>query len=375
MNQENQNTEWKDDYLELDIEPYPYPISYKGQYHYRSGSTKQELKGAALDKFLLQKQGKRWDGVPVPHVSEKDLAQPAFDYFCKKAIKSKRLDSEILQYSTDELLSKLQLLEGEYLKRAAILLFHPDPEQYVTGAYVKIGYFRTDADLLFQDEIHGHLFDQVMKTMDLLLTKYLKATIRYERINRVEEYPIPESALREAVLNAIAHKDYSGNTPIQIRVYADKIVIWNQGQLPDNWTVAQLLQAHPSVPYNPTIANVFFRAGLIEAWGSGILKMISDCEKDGVPTPIFKYDFSGFIIEFDVKKEEVSVMGSQESSQESSEKILALMKKQPSITIKILSQKIGITTRAIQKHIQKLQQDDKLTRIGSTKSGVWEVKI
>ena len=158
----------------------------------------------------------------------------------------------------------------------------------------------------------------VDKTMDLLLTKYLKSYIRYEGWNRVEELPIPETALREAVLNAIAHKDYSGNTPIQIRVYPNKIVIWNQGQLPENWTVAQLVQAHPSVPYNPAIANVLFRAGLIEAWGSGILRMISDCQKENTPPPIFKYDFSGFIIEFDAKQEVVA----EKSSEKSSEKIL-----------------------------------------------------
>jgi ATP-dependent DNA helicase RecG len=86
------------------------------------------------------------------------------------------------------------------------LLFYPDPEKFVTGAYVKIGYFKTDDDLLFQDEIHGNLFSQVEKTMDLLLTKYQKATIEYKGVSRIEEYPFPEAALREALLNSIAHK-------------------------------------------------------------------------------------------------------------------------------------------------------------------------
>ena len=225
-------TENSKTYLEIVVEAYPYPISYKGQYHYRTGSTKQELKGAALDKFLLRKHGLKWDSVPVPHVATKDLAQTALNYFKKNAIKSTRLDNDILQDSDAELLEKLRLTEGQYLKRAAVLLFHPDPEKYVTGAYIKIGFFRTDTDLLFQDEIHGHLFEQMEKTMDLLLTKYLKAYISYEGLHRRETYPIPETVLREALLNAVAHKDYSGCTPIQISVYADKIVMWNEGQLP-----------------------------------------------------------------------------------------------------------------------------------------------
>ena len=74
--------------LEIVVEPYPYPISYKGQYHYRSGSTKQELKGAALDHFLLKKQGKRWDGVPVPHVGVQDLNVKTFEHLKRKQPKA-----------------------------------------------------------------------------------------------------------------------------------------------------------------------------------------------------------------------------------------------------------------------------------------------
>src|SRR5690606_437048 len=139
------------DYLEIVVESYPNAISYKGQYHYRSGSTKQELKGAALDKFLLQKKGKRWDGVPVPKVSVKDLKQETFEFFRKRAFKSQRIDEDSLTDSNEHLIENLQLKEGEYLKRAAILLFHSDPEKFVTGAYIKIGYFQSDDDLKFQD--------------------------------------------------------------------------------------------------------------------------------------------------------------------------------------------------------------------------------
>ena len=69
----NLHSENENEYLEIIVEDYPYPVNYKGQYHYHSGSTKQELKGAALDKFMLQKKGKKWDGVPVPNVSVKEL--------------------------------------------------------------------------------------------------------------------------------------------------------------------------------------------------------------------------------------------------------------------------------------------------------------
>ncbi len=129
-------------------------------------------------------------------------------------------------------------------------------------------------------------------------TKYIKAPISYEGINRVETYEYPKGAVREALLNAIAHKDYSGGVPIQISVYTDKIIIWNEGQLPENWTVKNLLEKHASRPYNPDIANALFRSGYIESWGRGTLKIIRECKQAGIPEPVFSYDSSDISVEF-----------------------------------------------------------------------------
>jgi len=286
------------EYLEINVEDYPYPVNYKGQYHYRSGSTKQELKGAALDKFMLQKKGKKWDGVPVPNVLVSDLKEDTFDFFRKRAYKSKRIEEEVLTDSNEHLIENLQLKENEFLKRAAILLFHPKPENFVTGSYIKIGFFESDSELMYQDEIHGNIFEQIEKTMDLLFAKYIKANISYEDIQRVETYEYPKEAVREALLNAIIHKDYSGNTPIQISVYKDKIMLWNEGQLPENWTIETLTKKHPSKPFNPDIANAVFRCGYIESWGRGTIKIIEKCKEAGLPSPSYYYESSGFWVEF-----------------------------------------------------------------------------
>ncbi|MDR1341933.1 MAG: putative DNA binding domain-containing protein [Prevotellaceae bacterium] len=285
-------------YIEIVVEPQPTPVSYKGEYHYRSGSTKQELKGAALDKFLLQKYGKKWDSVAIPNVSVAELSTEAFTFFKEKGIKSNRIDENSRNDTPAQMLENLKLTEKCYLKRAALLLFHPDPEKFFTGAYIKIGFFRTDSDLLFQDEVHGNLLEQVEKTMKLLLTKYTKALISYEGISRVETYEYPKDALREALLNAITHKDYAGCTPIQISVYADKIMLWNEGELPENWTVKNLLTKHSSRPYNPDIANAFFRSGYVEAWGRGIDKITEQCAAAGLPAPQFSPNGSDFWVIF-----------------------------------------------------------------------------
>jgi ATP-dependent DNA helicase RecG len=121
------------EYLEIVVEAYPNPISYRGEYYVRSGSTTQALKGAALDRFLLRKQGRHWDSVPVPRVATKDLDRRVIASFRKQAARSKRLSPEVLQESDPALLEKLLLLEGKYLKRAAILLSTPTPSGSSVG--------------------------------------------------------------------------------------------------------------------------------------------------------------------------------------------------------------------------------------------------
>ncbi|MCK9500105.1 MAG: transcriptional regulator, partial [Bacteroidales bacterium] len=211
--------------------------------------------------------------VAVPTVSIADLKQETFDFFRKRGIRSQRLDETIMLDTNEQLLDNLQLIENVLLKRATILLFHPKPEKFVTGSYIKIGFFETNTDLRFHDEVHGNLFEQVEKTIELLFTKYIKAMISYDGIYRIETFEYPKEAVREALLNAVAHKDYASGYPIQISVYTDKLMIWNEGTLPDNWTVERLLTKHPSKPYNPDIANAFFRSGYVEAWGRGIEKL------------------------------------------------------------------------------------------------------
>ncbi|MDR2162907.1 MAG: hypothetical protein LBO70_03050 [Clostridiales Family XIII bacterium] len=157
----------------------------------------------------------------------------------------------------------------------------------MTGAYVKIGYFETSSDLLYQDEVHGPLITMADKAVDLMYSKYFKGLISYDGLQRIETYPVPRAACREAVLNTIVHRDYSTGVPIQIKVFPDEVIIYNDGVLPENWTVAELLARHRSKPRNPNIANAFFRSGQIETWGRGIEKMETACNDEGRPAPVF----------------------------------------------------------------------------------------
>ena len=292
MSDVNLKTEGGREYLEIAVQPHPHPISYQGEYHYRSGSTKQVLRGAALNRFLLRKYGRTWDDVPLPGVHLKDLDGRALDGFRRRGARSERLPAEILGESDAAVIEHLQLREADSLKRAAVLLFHPAPHRFSIGAQVRIGAFR-GSEVLYQDIVEGDLFTQVERTMDLLYTKYARALISYDGIYRVETFPVPRAAMREAVINAVIHRDYQDSAAVQIRVYHDRIAIWNPAELPPGWTAAPAAGAHPSRPFNPRIAYGFFRAGMIEAWGRGLLRIRDACEAAGVPAPQWEIPVGG----------------------------------------------------------------------------------
>ena len=197
------------------------------------------------------------------------------------------------------LMDNLHLIDEDgYLIRAAMLAFYKDPEKWVTGSYVKIGYFgKSDSDLVYQDEVYGPLIEQVDKTVDLVYTKYMKALISYEGIQRVEQFMFNKDAFREILLNAIVHKDYSSCNPIQISVYEDKIYIWNDGEMPPNLdSTDKLFMKHYSKPYNPKLANIFFKSGMIEAWGRGFEKIKEACGLYDGPLPEYEINESGIMV-------------------------------------------------------------------------------
>ena len=172
------------------MEPHPNPISYRGRVHYRSGSTKQVLEGAALTRFLLEKHGRSWDDVALPGVSLADLDGRIFDEYRHRGVESQRLPPQALNESDEAVIERLRLRDGTCLKRAAVLLFHPEPHRFFMEASVKIGAFR-GAELLYQDEIQGDLFTQVDRVMDLLYTKYSRGLVSYNDLYRVETFPVP----------------------------------------------------------------------------------------------------------------------------------------------------------------------------------------
>ena len=270
------------------------------------------------------------------------------------------------------------------LKRAAVLLFHRNPEKWITGAFVKVGFFETDADLKYQDEVHGSLMIQADRVIDLLYTKYLTAEISYDNITRIEHYPFPKDAVREAVFNALVHQDFSVGVPVQISVYKDKLYISNDCVFPEDWTADTLMQKHRSLPHNPDIANTFFRAGFIESWGRGIEKICNLCKEYGIHKPEYTVHQNDIMVMFKSNLNEAANEAANEVVNEAANEvvknisdkdyvILNQIINNASITKKTLCEVTGFSHATIDRIIAKLKKLKIIERVGADKNGYWKV--
>ena len=250
--------------------------------------------------------------------------------------------------------------------------------------------------MIFQ--ICHNIIQMAEKVIEVLKNKYLLSFIRYEGLQRIEDLEIPEDALREAIFNSIIHKNYAG-VAIQMKIWSDRIELWNDGEFPFGFTEDDLKNGRKSKPRNKNIANAFYKAGFVESWGRGIKKICNKFSAAGLSEPVFENFCGGVNVTIPRNNPEVKEFsaeylkafgnslqktgrdlendlendGSQKSSQKSSQKIIELIKNNPEITTQQIADSVGISRRAVAKQIAKLRADGKIERVGPDKGGHWQV--
>ncbi len=282
------------DVIEIEVAPSMAAVSLDGVVYKRVGATNQILKGAALQEFYLSRPSGAWDARIIPNAKLDEIDPDAVEYLKESGIRKGRLSKESAKDSVEKVLKSLNLMtEDDKLTMAALLLFGKNPQRYCIDARFKIGRFGAGAaNLIIQDLVDGDLIRMPDRVLDILDAKYLVRPIHYKGLRRVEPLEIPEKGLREIICNSIIHKQYDG-PDIQMRVYDDRIDLWNFGKLPEGYTFEQMFMPHRSMPRNKLIANAFYYAGLIEAWGRGFEIITEEFTKDGLAVPTFKEEFGG----------------------------------------------------------------------------------
>ena len=382
-------------YIDIIVEPSTVPISLRGSYYLRSGSTKQELKGNALTEFLLKKMGMTWDRVIESKATFDDIDESAIEAFKIDASKAGRMP-DIQELGSEEILRKLRLITREGITRAALVLFGKDPGEFYPNLFVKLGRFGlTDVDMRFQEVSEGNLIFMLKDVVEILEHKFLIKNISFEGIQRIETLEFPKAALREMLLNALVHRNYLGSMT-QLKVYDDRLTLWNAGTLPEELTVEDLFKSHESIPRNPLIAEICYKAGYIDSWGRGIEKISSACAESRLPEPIISERSGGVIVE--LKKTTGKTTGNitGKTTGNGTEpslgvkleglgnklgnklgnnrvKILQAMKENPQVSTRQLSEMIGISQTAIENNLKYLKENGYIERVGGTR-GYWQVK-
>ena len=268
----------------------------------RFGSTEELVANvyAALVEYLEEKELIRtgpFDGAACPKATLADLDDEATAAFIRTARRARAFPLAA-EASPEELLTHLNLLNDGRPTHAAILLFGKEPQRFLISSEVKCAHFHgtTVAKPIPSYQVYkGTVFEAVDQAVDFVLAKInLSVGTRAESMQAPVAYEIPPEVVREAIVNAVAHRDYTSKGSVQVMLFADRLEIWNPGTLPASLTLEKLRQPHGSVPANPLLAEPLYLAKYIERMGTGIGDMIRRCVEVGLPEPEFSLS-DGFV--------------------------------------------------------------------------------
>lgn len=282
------------------------PYTYDGRPYARSQSTTIRMTKEEYIYLLHQNNPTQWENLTNNTCKLSDLDRNKIKEIIRMAVFEKRLPESSISANIPDILKKLDLMVNGKLTNAAVILFCKNENKQFMQSTLKLARFKgiDKTEFLDTKAFKDNAFNLYDKAMDFLAFNLpVAARIEAGNPNRVEKPAIPYNVLREAITNAIVHRDYShagGSTSIAI--YDDRVNITNTGALPKGVLLSQLSKEHPSIPRNPLIAHVFYLCGKIEKWGRGTLDMIQACKKAGNPAPKYEEIGGSFSVTLPLKE-------------------------------------------------------------------------
>ncbi len=267
------------------------PVSVVGKCFRRVGTSNRLMTPQEIAQMHLHTTDTSWDKFPAKDAQIKDIDIEKVKKYIKKANETGR--RKIGQETSWQVLEKLGLTKDEQPTWAAILLFGKDPQHFLSHAAIHCGRFKEETIIIDDRMIEGTIIEQVDETMEFIKKNINVKFLMTEKPEREQKWDYPLDALREAVINAVCHRDYTIPSKTEIRIYDDKLVVFSPGGLPAGITIEDLYRSHSSVLRNKVIGEVLYDIGWIEQWGSGIEKMRNACVKNGLPEPNFE-EYQGF---------------------------------------------------------------------------------
>jgi len=311
---------------------------------------------------------KPFDAAACPDAKLEDLSSQKIANFLARA-QSERDYALGPKTSIRKALTHLNLLDGDRPSHAAVLLFARDSQRFLLSSEVKCMHFHgteVRKPIPSYQIYHGTVFELVDQAVDFVMSKIDRAVGTRELSSEAPvDYELPRQAVAEAIVNAVAHRDYTSNASVQVMLFSNRLEVWNPGELPPPLTIAALHVPHPSIPHNPLIADPMFLAHYAEKAGSGILDMIDRCKRAGLPTPEFRQEGGQFVQTLWrnwLTDTEMAALGLTDRQKQ----IIVYVKKTGSVTNLECRKITGISEVTAWRELSALEAKGLLQRVGTT---------
>ena len=361
-----------EDVLMFSIDEFPIkPVSFKGRYFKRVKNSNHQLSPQEISDVLLQSLQVSWDSYPYKKATYVELDEEKVIRFIKRVNEGGRF---FLPEDPKVALAKLKIINDHFVSNAAMILFSKENLFY----NVHVGRFK-DPSLIIDDKmITGNLFDVAEETIRFILS-HLKVAfeITGETTQRTEifEYPIP--AIRELVLNALIHRDYTSPSDVQIKIFDTKISFFNPGNLYGGITLDDLkTDSYSSRTRNKLIAEAFYLTKEIEKYGSGYIRIRKEITQYESMTFNYKEIGNGFLAELAYTEQKINSnlkTPLKTPLKGVKAKILEIVSKQPDATQENIAKQTGKSIYTIKEYFRWLTTNKYIKRIGPDKGGYWEV--
>jgi ATP-dependent DNA helicase RecG len=390
--------------IEISIKEFPIkPVSCKGKYFRRVNNSNHQLSLSEISLMHLKTFNTSWDNYPANNYSIDDISEKKIHQFIEKVNQSNDFKIEDNPFVV---LHKFELLQNDRITNACHLLFSKND---VFTATIELGRFSDAISIKDGLTVRSDLFSQVNEVITFIKKHINKEYIITGEPQREERWQYPMTAIREIVVNMIVHRDYTHYGSSSIKIFNDRIEFYNPGKLPDNITIDKIFSGeYVSEIRNLKIANLFKEIKLIEKYGSGFSRIIKAFKAIKLQIPVFENFQSGFrtvvyaeklnvpdndtdVID-NVPDDDTNVIDNvpdvpdnifdvpdnvpdvpDNVTEQRLKIIVELISQNSKILLNEIADKLKVSKRTIRRDIEKLKIQNKIIRIGSEKSGHWQI--
>ena len=275
------------------------PVCAYGRAYRRSGRTNQVLSAGEIADVYFTTRGVTWDETIRPDATLVDVDPDKVQRFLHRARTERQWDVNP-NTPLEQVLRQLNLMRNDKLTIAALLLFGRNPQHFLMQAKVRCARFKGNTEVEFLDMkvIEGDIINQVEEAM-AFVKRHINKGAKIQDLERKEQWEYPLDAIREDIVNPVCHRDNASSGNVLVKIFDDRLEVWNPGGLPPGLTVTDLRVSHDSKPRNKLVAEAFFLIKYIEQFGTGTGRMIEECRRAGIPEPQFESRADSFRILFE----------------------------------------------------------------------------